>query len=498
MPSHDDLKSWDKAHVWHAFTQMAEYEPLLIERARGCTLVDIDGREYLDGVSSPWCNVHGHRHPKIDAAIRKQLDEVAHVTLLGMAHPTTVQLARRLVELAPGALNHVFFSSDGSCAVEVALKMAFQYWRQRRVGCAHQNASERTDLPDNSRQDTQDRWAQPTLRTDLPDDAHRETQERWAQPNLRTKYLAWENAYHGDTLGSVSVGGVARFHEMFRPLLFDCHRLPAPDAYRLPPGVARESACQFYLDQLAAALAKHGKEIAAVVIEPLVQAAAGIIVHPPGFLRGVRKLTRQHDMLLIADEVAVGMGRTGKLFACEQEGVEPDFLCLGKGLTGGYLPLAATLATDEIYSAFLGRYEESRTFFHGHTYGGNPLGAAAALATLEVFDEEQTLDRLKPKVARLAEHLSRIAKLPHVGDVRQRGLMAGIELVRDRATKEPYPWAERRGLRVCQHALSQGVWLRPLGNVIVIMPPLAVSLEELDRICEAVECGIRAVTELGL
>lgn len=460
-PSNDELRDWDRAHVWHAFTQMAEYEPLLIQRARGCTLIDVDGREYLDGVSSLWCNVHGHRHPKIDAAIRRQLDEVAHVTLLGMAHPTTVKLARRLVEIAPHGLNHVFFSDDGATAVEVALKMAFQYWRQCRVGSAHQ--------------DSDQRWAPPTLQ--------------------RTKYLAWDNAYHGDTLGSVSVGGVARFHDMFGPLLFDVVRLPAPGLYRLPSGVSAAAACDHYLDQLDSALREQGEALAAVVIEPLVQAAAGILTHPPGFLRGVRELTRQHDVLLIADEVAVGMGRTGRMFACDHEGVVPDFLCLAKGLTGGYLPLAATLTTDEVYRAFLGRYDEAKTFFHGHTYGGNPLGAAAALATLEVFEEERTLENLQPKIARLSEHLTRISKQPHVGDVRQRGLIAGIELVRDRETKESYPWGERRGIRVCEHALAEGVWLRPLGNVVVIMPPLAISLDELDRICIAAEHGIESATD---
>jgi adenosylmethionine---8-amino-7-oxononanoate aminotransferase len=447
MASPDELNRWDKSHVWHPFTQMAEYEPLIIQRAQGCTLIDIEGREFIDGVSSLWCNIHGHRHPKIDAAIRKQLDGVAHVTLLGMAHPTTIKLARRLTEIAPTGLNHVVFSDDGATAVEVALKMAFQYWRQRKN----------------------------------------------PEPQ-RTKYLAWENAYHGDTLGGVSVGGVARFHEMFRPLLFDCLRLPAPDMYRFPLGVTRDTACRYYVGQLEAALREHAETLAAVVIEPLVQAAAGMITHPPGFLRGVRELTTKYGVLLIADEVAVGMGRTGKMFACEHEGVSPDFLCLAKGLTGGYLPLAATLTTDEVYSAFLGRYEDSKSFFHGHTYSGNPLGAAAALATLDVFEEETTLENLQPKIARLSEHLQRIAEHPHVGDVRQRGLIAGIELVRDRQTKEPYPWAEKRGIRVCQHALTEGVWLRPLGNVIVIMPPLAISIAELDRICMAVERGITAAT----
>ena len=448
-PSPGDLQAWDRAHVWHAFTQMAEHQPLLIQRAHGCTLVDVQGREYLDGVSSLWCNVHGHRHPALDAAIRRQLDEVAHVTLLGMAHPTTVKLARRLVETAPAGLKHVFFSDSGAAAVEVALKMAFQYWRQ-----------------------------QTTHHSPLTTHA------------AKTKYLAFEGAYHGDTLGSVSVGGVTRFHEMFRPLLFDVVRLPAPDMYRLPPGVTRETACSHYLEQFAAAIREHHDELAAVVIEPLVQCAAGMLMHPPGYLRGVREITRQCGVLLIADEVAVGMGRTGRMFACEQEGVAPDFLCLAKGLTGGYLPLAATLATDEVYNAFLGRYDESKTFFHGHTYGGNPLGAAVALATLDVFDEERTLANLPAKSSRLGAHLATIVGLPHVGDVRQCGLIAGIELVRDRATKEPYAWSERRGQQVCNHALTEGVWLRPLGNVVVIFPPLAISLDELDRICTAVERGI--------
>jgi adenosylmethionine-8-amino-7-oxononanoate aminotransferase len=444
----EQLKAWDRTLVWHPFTQMAEYEPLILERASGCVLVDVDGREYIDGVSSLWCNVHGHRHPKLDAAIREQLDRVAHVTSLGSSNPTTIKLARRLVELAPRGLEHVFFSDDGATAVEVALKMAFQYWRQ--------------------------------CRDPRPE---------------KTCYVALGEAYHGDTLGAVSVGGVERFHAMFRPLLFETLRLPTPDPYHPPPGVTPETLLEHCLGEAERMLAEHHQRIAALVIEPLVQAAAGMIVHPPGYLRGVRDLTRRYDVLLVADEVAVGMGRTGKMFACEHEGVTPDLLCLAKGLTGGYLPLAATLTTDEIWQAFLGSYAESKTFFHGHTYGGNPLGAAAALATLDVFEEEKTLDRLPEKIARLAEHLERIAGLPHVGHVRQCGLMAGIELVRDRATKEPYPWAEKRGIRVCDHARGEGVLLRPLGNVIVIMPPLAITLEQLDKIAGAVERGIGLATQ---
>ena len=447
MDSPDELRRWDREIVWHAFTQMAEYEPLIINRADGCTLVDVDGNEYLDGVSSLWCNVHGHRHPALDRAAREQLGRVAHVTSLGTSNPTTIRLAKRLVDVAPDGLDHVFFSGDGSSAVEVALKMAFQYWRQ----C------------DNPRPE-------------------------------KTKYVALDAAYHGDSIGSVSLGGVARFHEMFGPLLFDVLRLPAPDTYRLPKGVAPESACEHYLSQLDALLAREHAAVAAIVVEPLVQCAAGMVMHPPGYLRGVRRLARQYDVLLVADEVAVGMGRTGRMFACEHEDVAPDLLCLGKGLTGGYLAMAATLATDEIWHAFLGRYDQSRTFFHGHTYGGNPLAAAVALATLDVFEQEDTLAKLKPKMAQLESHLQRMARHPNVGDVRRCGMIGAVELVRDRAAKEPYPWDEQRGIRACRAALKHGVWLRPLGNVVVIMPPLSIRPDELDRVCRAADHGVVEAT----
>lgn len=445
-PTPEQLDAWDRRHVWHAFTQMAEYEPLIIERAEGCVLVDVEGNEYLDAVSSLWCNVHGHRHPRLDAAVREQLDRVAHVTSLGASNPTTIQLARRLSELAPGDLEHVFFSDDGATSVEVALKMAFQYWRQ----C---------------------------------DDPKPE----------KTAYVALGDAYHGDTLGSVSVGGVQRFHAMFSPLLFETLRVPSPDTYRTPEGVDPENLSDHYLGQVEQVLAEHHERIAALVVEPLVQAAAGMVMQPAGYLRGLRELTRKYNVLLIADEVAVGMGRTGRMFACEHEDVVPDFLCLAKGLTGGYMPLAVTITDGRIWQAFLGDYTENKTFFHGHTYGGNPLGAAVALATLDVFEQEQTLARLTEKIDRLAEHLNRIARLPHVGDVRQCGMIGAVELVRDKATKEPFPFTEKRGTRVCDYARSQGVWIRPLGNVIVIMPPLAVSIGQLDRIAEVVRRGCELI-----
>jgi adenosylmethionine-8-amino-7-oxononanoate aminotransferase len=450
LPTHsdfDDLLRWDRQTVWHPFTQMAEYEPLLIERAEGCRLVDAEGREYIDGVSSLWCNLHGHRHPRLDAALREQLGKVAHTTALGASNSTTIRLARRLTEIAPPGLSHVYFSDDGSTAVEVAIKMALQYWRQR------------------------------------PD----------PRPE-KTLYAAFDQAYHGDTLGSVSVGGVPRFHAVFEPLLFDVLRLPVPDTYRLPAGISNDEASTYYLHQVERMLAEHQQRLAALVIEPLVQAAAGMIVHPPGFLRGVRELCTKYGVLLIADEVAVGFGRTGRMFACEYEDVSPDFLCLAKGLTAGYLPMAATLTTDEVYSAFLGQFAEAKTFFHGHTYCGNPLAAAVALASLGVFEDERTLQQLPAKIERLAQHLQRIARLPHVGDVRQRGLIVAVELVRDKRTKEPFPWQERNGQRVCQFARSRGVLLRPLADVVVVMPPLAISLAEIDQIILAVEQGIEATT----
>lgn len=437
------LRQWDRQHYWHAFTQMAEYEPFIIERAEGVWLYDTDGKRYLDGVSSLWCNVHGHRHPRIDRAIMDQLERVAHVTSLGMSNPTTIQLSRQLIELTPTGLEKIFFSSDGACAIEVALKLAFQYWRQ-------------CDSP---------------------------------QPQ-RDLFLTLGQAYHGDTLGGVSLGGVSRFHAMFDPLMFDVVRGPCPDSYRLPEGVAPEDACEHYLAAYAELMERFGSRLVAVVVEPLIQGAAGMVMQPAGFLSGLWKLARQHDLLFIADEVAVGMGRTGKMWACEQEEVEPDFLCLGKGLTGGYLPMAATLTTERVWDAFLGSYQQSRSFFHGHTYGGNPLAAAAALATLQLFEEERTLERVDSMAEMLHTMLEPLRELPHVGDIRQAGLIAAVELVRDKATHSPFPWTERRGQAVCNIALHHGVWLRPLGNVIVIMPPLSVTKEELQLLVSALRIGL--------
>ncbi|MGH2955153.1 MAG: adenosylmethionine--8-amino-7-oxononanoate transaminase [Solirubrobacterales bacterium] len=419
----DQVQELDRRHLWHPFTQQrgwAEEEPLVIERGEGTDLVDSDGNRYIDGVSSLWCNVHGHRHPAIDGAIHGQLERIAHSTMLGLTHPGAAELAARLVELAPPGLRRVFYSEAGSAAVEIALKMAFQYWQQQG-----------------------------------------------GQHRRRTSFVTLCGAYHGDTLGAVSVGGIDLFHGAFGPLLFRSHRIEPGDA-----------------DQLESVLDFHGEEIAAVVIEPLVQGAAGIKVQPPGFLRRARELTERHDVFLIADEVATGFGRTGTMFACEQERVAPDFLCLGKGLTGGYLPLAATLTTERVFDGFLGDPEEPRTFFHGHTFTGNPLGCAAALANLELFAREDTLLRMQPKIRLLGELLADVASMREVAEVRGRGFMVGIDL----GEHDP---ALRLGHRVVAEARARGAIVRPLGDTIVLMPPLAISKADLRRLVEVVAEAIR-------
>ena len=446
MPT-DALRSLDKAHLWHPFTAQADWaasDPLVIDRGEGVYLYDIEGNRYLDGVSSLWCNVHGHRHPTIDAAIRGQLEKVAHSTLLGVTHAPAIELARRLVEIAPEGLTRVLFSGDGATAVEAALKMAFQYWRQKE-----------------------------------------------APEPKRTRFVAIGGAYHGDTIGDVSIGGVSRFHDMFSPLLFETLRSPTPYCYRCPLGLKRpecEMACLTEVDRI---LSEHPGEVVAVVAEPLVQGAGGIVVQPEGYFRGLAEIAKRHDTLLIADEVAVGFGKTGAMFACGRESVTPDILCVAKGLSGGYLPMAATLTTERVYSAFFATAAEGKSFQHGHTFGGNPLGAAASLASLRVFEDEKTLERLAPLMDLLSRRLEEFAELPNVGDVRQCGLIAGIELVRDGASKAPFPPEYQLGARVCRRARSHGLLIRPLGDVLVVMPPLAITESQLEEMLDAMLLSIR-------
>lgn len=420
----EQLRQADRDAVWHPFTQHrgwnAEDAPI-IERAEGTTLFDTDGNAYLDGVSSLWCTVHGHRHPTIDAAVRNQLDKVAHTTMLGLSHPGSIDLAQRLVALAPGDLSRVFYSESGSTAVEIGLKMAYQWWAQRDED--------------------------------------------------RPEFVCLKMSYHGDTLGAVSVGGIDLFHERFAPLLFDVHQAEPGD-----------------LADMERLLAARGSRISAVIMEPLVQGAAGMLLHPEGYLRGVRELCDRYGVLLICDEVATGFGRSGTMFACEQEDVAPDILCLAKGLTGGYLPLAATLATERIYEGFLGEFEQFRTFFHGHTYTGNPLACAAALATLDVFEQERTLEALAPKIELLGELLAaEVEPLPTVREIRRRGFMVGIELV-------DFPLTARMGHQVTLAARNRGVIIRPLGDTIVLMPPLSIDHAELHRLVRVVAEAIGVAT----
>jgi adenosylmethionine-8-amino-7-oxononanoate aminotransferase len=444
------LKAMDVSAVWHPFTQMQEYaleEPIIISSATGVKLTDIDGNTYLDGYSSMWCNVHGHQVPEIDDAIRSQLSQVSHSTLLGLSNIPAIELAEKLVEISPEGLNRVFYSDTGACAVEIALKMAFQYWQQR------------TD----------------------------------PRPE-KTTFLHLNGSYHGDTLGAISVGGIDLFHSIYHPLLFPTLSAPAPHPYRCS-FCGDESQCnQECKVAVEEILKRDGHRIAACIVEPLVQGAGGMLVHPSGYLKSVAELCEAHDVLLIVDEIATGFGRTGTMFASERESVSPDLMCLGKGLTGGYLPVAATLATDEIYEAFLGDHGEARTFYHGHTFTGNPLGCAAALATISKFEKDGTIEALQPKIAHLSKKLSRFSELDRVGDVRQCGFIAAIELVADKTSKRPFPAEDRVGARVCAEARQRGLLVRPLGDTIVIMPPLVIDLPDLDTVLQIIREAILAVT----
>ncbi len=440
------LGRWDKRHVWHPFTQQAEWagrEPLIIRSGRGVWLRDVKGRRLLDGNSSLWVNVWGHRRPELDRALKHQIDKISHTTFLGLTHEPAVRLAKKLVDIAPKGLSRVFYSDNGSTAVEVALKMAYQYWQLRRR-------------------------------------------------NSKTKFVSLKEGYHGDTVGSVSVGGIELFHARFRDLLFKGWQVTPggrhpggrkPGSIMIDPGFRRG-------DDMERVLRRHHSSIAAVVMEPLVQGASGIRLIPRGYLAHVSRLCRKYGVFLIVDEVATGFGRTGTMFACEQEGVSPDFLCVAKSLTGGYLPLAATLTTEKVYRAFLGRYDEFKAFFHGHTYTANPLACAVALANLELYKKTGLLGDVRQRTSELSAGLAPLRDHPHVKEVRQVGLMAGIELVQDKRAGRAYPAGARMGLKVCDEAITRGVWLRPLGDVIVLLPPLAISEKELAFFIDVVRNSV--------
>ncbi|MGE0396052.1 MAG: aspartate aminotransferase family protein [Kofleriaceae bacterium] len=440
-----ELTELDKQVTWHPFTQMAEWSPLVIARGEGSWLFDMDGNRYLDGVSSLWCNVHGHRHPRLDAALKAQVDRLAHSTFLGLSHEPGIRLAAALIEIAPKGLTRVFFSDSGSTAVEIALKQSFQYWQLADRSHLH----ERYVTADG--------------------------EERLRSPRStksKQKFLRLGDAYHGDTLGAVGVGGIDIFHRIFGPLLVQSIAIPSPATVGLDASIGA----------LQRELETRAYEIAAFVVEPLIQGAAGMLVHPPGFLAKAAELCKRFHVHLIVDEVATGFGRTGTMFACEQEGVSPDFLCLAKGIAGGYLPLAATVATEEIFRAFLGQRAEMKHFFHGHTFTANPLACAVGLESIALL-RESTLANAQAQVPTMTAALERISREPGVASIRQRGLMGGIELVS----------AEGRflGAEVCDRIRSHGVILRNLGDVVVWMPPLSITGEELAHLEQATLAAIR-------
>lgn len=438
----------DRKYIWPPFTQMQEHtkqDQVIIEEASGCILKDIYGKEYIDGVSSLWTNVHGHRKEKLDIAVQDQLGRIAHSTMLGLSNVVAVRLAKKLVEYAPEGLARVFYSDSGSSAIEIAIKIAFQYQQQ-------------------------------TGNTE------------------KTKFISINNAYHGDTIGSVSVGGIDLFHAVYKNLLFETLKAESPYCYRCVYDKSFPSCGFECLNQMEDIMQAHHKEVAGLVIEPLVQGAAGILVHPAGYLKKVRELCTRYNILMIVDEVATGFGKTGKMFACEQEHVAPDIMALAKGITGGYMPLAATLTTEKIYNGFLAEYDEFKAFFHGHTYTGNPLACAAAIANLEIFEEENVLGTLKQKIEHFSKRLEMFRELENVGDVRQCGFMVGIELVADKKTKAPYPVKDRMGHAVVMAARKHGLIIRPLGDVVILMPPLGISIDELDRLCDITYDAIKTVS----
>ncbi len=455
----DKKKEWARKGqtlIWHPFTQMKEWEeqdPTIIVEGDGVTLTDLEGKKYLDGSSSIWVNLHGHRNKTIDKALIRQIGKISHTTLLGLSNLPAIELAEKLLQIAPrgesppGRLTKVFYSDNGSTAVEVALKIAFSYWQNKG---------------------TQDR--------------------------KKKKFIVFDHAYHGDTLGSVSLGGIDLFHRAYKPLLFKTIRVPPPTCYRCPLSLSHPSCKIACLDEVEVAMKTHSTEISGLVIEPLVQAAAGMITSPPHYLKRIRELCTRYNILMIVDEVATGFGRTGRMFACEHEGVTPDLMAISKGLTGGYMPLAATLTTQEIYDAFLGKYSEFKSFFHGHSYTGNPLGCAAAIANLEIFEKEKVLAKLQKKIGFLKEAIAPWRRWRHVGEIRQIGFMAGIELVADKEERMAYAPEERIGWHVCLEAKKRGVLLRPLGNVIVLLPPLSISLRDLKKLIRVTGESIKKVT----
>jgi adenosylmethionine-8-amino-7-oxononanoate aminotransferase len=438
-----DLIRRDLNVLWHPCSQMKDHEwlPLIpIRRGDGVWLEDFDGKRYLDAVSSWWVNLFGHSNSHINAALREQLDQLEHVILAGFSHEPAVALAEKLVEITPAGLSRCFYTDNGSAAVEVALKMSYHYWRNSGQGGKH-------------------------------------------------KFITLANSYHGETLGALTVGDVTLCKETYKPLLMETITVPSPDCWEREPGIDWEAHSRAMFAHMERALAAHAHEVAAVIVEPLVQCAGGMRMYHPVYLSLLREACDRHGVHLIADEIAVGFGRTGTMFACEQAGIRPDFMCLSKGLTGGYLPLAAVLTTEDVYQAFYDDYQRLTAFLHSHSYTGNALACRAALATLELFQATPVLERNRELAALLYQSVQSLEEHPNVGEIRQTGMILAIELVQQRP-KTPFDWRERRGLRVYQHALSRGVLLRPLGNVVYFMPPYTISEPEIALLGEVAREGI--------
>lgn len=447
--SNDSLSQRDLSVLWHPCTQMKDHEdiPIIpIKKGQGVWLEDFDGNRYLDAVSSWWVNLFGHCNPTINAALKDQLESLEHVIFAGFTHESAIKLAEKLVEATPNGLNRCFYADNGSSAVEVALKMSFHYWRNL-------NQSQ-------------------------------------GQPQ-KTKFITLENSYHGETLGALAVGNVPLYKETYAPLLMDVISVPSPDCYHRESGESWADYSSRRFELMEKVLQEHADSVCAVIIEPLVQCAGNMRMYDPVYLKLLREACDKYNVHLIADEIAVGFGRTGTLFACEQAAIKPDFMCLSKGLTGGYLPLSAVLTTNEIYQAFYDEYEKQTAFLHSHSYTGNALACRAALATLEIFQQQDIITKNKTLAKWMAKAAARFNEHPNVAEVRQTGMIVAIELVLNKHTREPYPWQERRGLRVHQYALSKGVLLRPLGNVIYFMPPYVINEDEIRLMADVAWDGIQ-------
>ncbi len=452
MSLNDSWMRRDLAVLWHPCTQMKDHEqlPLIpIRRGEGVWLEDFDGKRYLDAVSSWWVNVFGHANPRINQRIKDQLDQLEHVMLAGFSHQPVVELSERLVALTPPGLERVFYTDNGSTGIEVALKMSFHYWRNS------------------------------------------------GRPR-KQRFVTLTNSYHGETVAAMSVGDVALFTDTYKPLLLDTLKVPSPDCYLRPEGMSWEEHSRHMFAHMEQTLAEHHEEVAAVIVEPLIQGAGGMRMYHPIYLKLLREACDRYEVHLIHDEIAVGFGRTGTMFACEQAGISPDFLCLSKALTGGYLPMAAVLTTDRLYQAFYDDYSTLRAFLHSHTYTGNPLACAAALATLDIFAEDNVIEANKALAARMASATAHLADHPHVAEVRQTGMALAIEMVQDKASKTAYPWQERRGLQVYQHALERGALLRPLGSVVYFLPPYTITPEQIDFLAEVASEGIDIATRAAV